>query len=96
MSIATRSKRLPVVRDCRRTVILDGRPCSPRRLSVWQARNDVRGQRRNGESVHTYRTTDRDGAEVLVAYVRTAPGPWHTVDHVAFVYEFPVEALLGL
>ncbi|MFJ9693668.1 hypothetical protein [Kitasatospora sp. NPDC101183] len=96
MTTAIRSKCLPVVRDCRLVALTDGVKGSTRHLSVYEARTAVRGWRRDGESVHTYRTTDRDGADMVVANVQIAPGRWSGVTRVNFVYEIPVESLLDL
>ncbi|MFJ1753859.1 hypothetical protein [Kitasatospora sp. NPDC088134] len=68
----------------------------PPRLSAHAARNEVRGARRRGCTVHVHRTTDRTGADTLVALVRHPEGTYDGVTYLVDVYEIPVNDLLDL
>ncbi|WP_327073810.1 hypothetical protein OG196_22955 [Kitasatospora purpeofusca] len=95
MTTTTR-KRLPVVRDVTRTVFAYGGRMAPRHLTVHEARTAIRSWRRDEATVHVYRTTDRDGVDLHVVYVRSAPGYWSGGEITVDVFEIPTATLLAL
>ncbi|WP_371497644.1 hypothetical protein OG871_17010 [Kitasatospora sp. NBC_00374] len=93
----TAPKRLPVVRDIVFARLVDDRHwVSDGRMSAHEARTAIRSWRRDGATVHVYRTTDRDGLDLHVAYARSAPGYWSRGETTVDIYEIPTESLLAL